>query len=238
MTSRTILWILAGALGLLVLVAAVRSGGLASGNLDAGDYGSLVGLSILAAVCGASVMGMFRGRAGDAVQAAIAWLAIFAFLGVIYTYRFEFEAVGRRVAGNLIPGLGGEGVTGTQEVTIPRSPNGAYVVRVAVNGARAVPMIVDTGATALVLTDTDARRSGVKVDELSFTVPVETANGRAMTASTTVDTVSVGPIVARNVRAMVARPGALGASLLGHTFLDRLDSYEVRGGRMVLRGRE
>ena len=37
--------------------------------------------------------------------------------------------------------------------------------------------------------------------------------------------VAVGPIVERNVRALVARPGALTTSLLGHTFLDRLDSY-------------
>lgn len=237
MTSRSVLWILLGSVVLLVVVAAVRSGGLATGNLDAGDWGSLVGLSMLAALSGASVMGLFRGRAGDALQAVIAWLAIFAFLGVIYTYRYEFEAVGRRVLANLVPGMGSEGVTGTREVTVPRGGGGTYVVRVTLNGSRATPMLVDTGASALVLTEADARRAGIRVEDLSFNVPVQTANGPSLTAATMVEMVAIGPIVERNVRALVARPGALTTSLLGHTFLDRLESYEVRAGRMVLRGR-
>ncbi|MDP2800748.1 MAG: TIGR02281 family clan AA aspartic protease [Phreatobacter sp.] len=237
MTSRSVLWILLGSVVLLVVVAAVRSGGLATGNLDAGDWGSLVGLSMLAALSGASVMGLFRGRAGDALQAVIAWLAIFAFLGVIYTYRYEFEAVGRRVLANLVPGMGSEGVTGTREVTVPRGGGGTYVVRVTLNGSRATPMLVDTGASALVLTEADARRAGIRVEDLSFNVPVQTANGQSLTAATMVEMVAIGPIVERNVRALVARPGALTTSLLGHTFLDRLESYEVRAGRMVLRGR-
>jgi len=237
MTSRTTLWILLFSILLLGLLAAVRSSGIAAGNLDAGDWGALVGLSMLAALSGASVLGMFRGRAGDALQAAIAWLAIFAFLGVVYTYRYEFELVARRVTGNLIPGMAIDGVTGTREVTVPRGGGGTYVVRVALNGARATPMLVDTGASALVLTEDDARRAGIKVEDLSFSVPVQTANGPSLTAAATVQMVAVGPIVERNVRALVARPGALTTSLLGHTFLDRLESYEVRGGRMVLRGR-
>jgi aspartyl protease family protein len=237
MTSRMVLWILLGSVVLLVVVAAVRSGGLATGNLDAGDWGSLVGLLMLATLSGASVMGLFRGRAGDALQAVIAWLAIFAFLGVIYTYRYEFEAVGRRVLANLVPGMGAEGVTGTREVTVPRGGGGTYVVRVTLNGSRATPMLVDTGASALVLTEADARRAGIRVEDLSFNVPVQTANGQSLTAATMVEMVAIGPIVERNVRALVARPGALTTSLLGHTFLDRLESYEVRGGRMVLRGR-
>lgn len=238
MNIRPALWILIALLVLLVIVVATRSGDMATGTLDAGDWARLIGLTTLATLYGATLMGMFRGRGGEALQAALAWLAIVAVLAVVYTYRFEFEAVGRRIAGNLIPGIGTDGVTGSREVTIPRSPNGAYIARVAVNGARAVPMLVDTGATALVLTDTDARRAGIKVDELDFSVPVQTANGQAMTASATVESVAVGPIVERNIRALVARPDALSSSLLGHTFLDRLAGYEVSNGRMVLRGRD
>ena len=234
---RLVLWILLVSVVLLVMVAALRSGGLAEGNLDAGDWASIVGLTMLATLSGATVLGMFRGRAGDAVQAALAWLGIFAVLGVVYTYRYEFESLGRRVLGNVIPGMGQEGVTGSREVTVPRSGGSTFVARVSLNGSRAVPMLVDTGASALVLTDADARRAGIDPATLSFSIPVQTANGSALTAATTIGTVTLGPIVERNVRALVARPEALTTSLLGHTFLDRLDSYEVRGGRMVLRGR-
>lgn len=237
MSSRTLIWILFGAVGLVVLLAAIRADGFVGGTLGVEDYASLAGLSVLAIVIGASALAGFRGRLADAVQAVIAWVAIFAFLGVIYTYRYEFEAVGRRVLANLVPGMTTTGVTGSREVTVPRSPSGMYAVRVAVNGARAVPMLIDTGASALVLTDTDARRAGIRVDDLSFTVPVQTANGQTMTAAVTLSSVAVGPIVERNVRALVAQPQALTMSLLGHTFLDRLESYEVRAGQMVLRGR-
>lgn len=237
MSSRTLIWILFGAVGLVVLLAAIRADGFVGGTLGVEDYASLAGLSVLAIVIGASAFGGFRGRLADAFQAVIAWIAIFVFLGVIYTYRYEFEAVGRRVLANLVPGMATTGVTGSREVTVPRSPNGMYAVRVEINGARAVPMLIDTGASALVLTDTDARRAGIRVDDLSFTIPVQTANGQAMTAAVTLSSVAVGPIVERNVRALVARPQALTMSLLGHTFLDRLDSYQVRGGQMVLRGR-
>ena len=45
------------------------------------------------------------------------------------------------------------------------------------------------------------------------------------------------PIVVRGVRALVARPGALNESLLGMSFLEKLKSYSVEGGRLVLRGK-
>jgi aspartyl protease family protein len=237
MNSRALLWVLLVSVGLGLVVGAMRSEGMAAGTLDVGDYASLVGLTVLATLTGATVLGMFRGRAGDALQAILAWLAIFTFLGVVYTYRFEFEAVGRRLGANLIPGMATQGVTGPREVTVPRGPGGTYVARVEINGARGVPMLVDTGATALVLSDADARRAGIAIDRLAFNVPVSTANGQTMAAAVTLDRVTIGPIVERQVRALVSQPGALSSSLLGHTFLDRLDGYEVRGGVMILRGK-
>ena len=70
----------------------------------------------------------------------------------------------------------------------------------------------------------------------AFTVPVQTANGRALAAPAILETVAVGPIVERRVPALVVRPGLLRTNLLGMSFLDRLGSYEVRGGRLILRG--
>jgi len=234
--SGMLKFLLLGAVGLAVILLAIRSDGLAAGNLGAEDYASLIGLSILGLLVGSSVLGHFRGRMGEAVQAILGWVGIVAILAVVYTYRFEFEAVGRRVLAN-VGASTNEGVTGSREVTIGRDPGGTYTARVAVNGARAVPMIVDTGASTVVLNDQDARRAGIKVDELSFTVPIQTANGQALAAVVMLDTIAVGPIAETRVRAMVTRPGALSISLLGHTFLDRLASYEVSGRRMVLRGK-
>ena len=52
----------------------------------------------------------------------------------------------------------------------------------------------------------------------------------------TLDRLAVGGIVERSVPALIAPPGQLRVSLLGMSFLKRLDSWEVRGDRMLLRG--
>jgi aspartyl protease family protein len=88
-----------------------------------------------------------------------------------------------------------------------------------------------------VLRAQDAAKVGVDAAGLDFDVSVVTANGAAMAATTRLDKISVGPIVIRDVRALVARPGALSESLLGMSFLDRLRSYSVERGRLVLKGK-
>jgi aspartyl protease family protein len=101
------------------------------------------------------------------------------------------------------------------------------------NGAR-VTFLFDTGASVVVLTAADARRAGVSARDLEYDVPVDTANGAALAAEVVLDSVAVGPIVMRNVRALVARPGALDESLLGMSFLERLKGYTVERGRLIL----
>ena len=86
----------------------------------------------------------------------------------------------------------------------------------------------------MVLTAADARRAGISAAGLSFDVPVATANGAALAAEVRIDRIAVGPIVMRNVPAMVARPGALDESLLGMSFLERLKSYTVERDRLVM----
>ena len=58
-----------------------------------------------------------------------------------------------------------------------------------------------------------------------------------MAAETRIDEIAIGPIVMRNVRALVARPGALSESLLGMSFLERLQSYTVERGRLILKAK-
>ena len=117
-----------------------------------------------------------------------------------------------------------------------RRLSGEFAVAAKVNGAR-VTFLFDTGASVVVLTAADARRAGIDTRGLDFDVPVTTANGAAMAAEVRLDSIEVGPIVMRNVRALVARPGALEESLLGMSFLERLKSYAVERGRLILTAR-
>jgi aspartyl protease family protein len=53
----------------------------------------------------------------------------------------------------------------------------------------------------------------------------------------TLDRLAVGDIVERAVPALIAQPGQLRTSLLGMSFLNRLDGWEVRGDKLVMRGK-
>jgi aspartyl protease family protein len=104
-----------------------------------------------------------------------------------------------------------------------------------VNGAR-IAMVLDTGASAVVLTQDAARAAGLPLEVLNYSVNVDTANGRARAAPVTLDRVSIGGITERSVPALIAQAGQLRTSLLGMSFLNRLESWQVRGDRLVLQG--
>jgi aspartyl protease family protein len=143
-----------------------------------------------------------------------------------------------RLAGELLPGSAmviEESSNGPAEVKIRRRLDGHFTARVEVNG-KTVSMIVDTGASTIVLRPEDAKKAGIDLDELSYTVPVMTANGRTIAARVKLDTVAIGPLDRDKVDALVAKPGTLAESLLGMTFLSRLRSYEFSGDFLRLRG--
>lgn len=168
----------------------------------------------------------------EVFRTALIWLALGLILVTVYTYRDELGRIAASVRGALMPGEPTVlSVDGTVEIR--RSLGGGFHVAGGVNG-RPVRFIFDTGASMVVLTSEDARAAGVDVDSLSFTVPVDTANGRAMAARARLSEVSVGPIVETDVPALVARQEALRTSLLGLTFLDRLSSWRVEGDRLLL----
>jgi aspartyl protease family protein len=73
------------------------------------------------------------------------------------------------------------------------------------------------------------------LDMLHYTVDIETANGHARAAEVSLKQVSVGFITERAVPALIAQPGQLKESLLGMSFLNRLESYEMRGDRLLMR---
>ena len=177
----------------------------------------------------AGAAGLVRVLSGAAV-----WAAIILGLTGAYAYRFEAAEFAQRLMGELFPGEPQIGAGG--EVIVNRRLGGEFVVPATVAETR-VAMLFDTGASTVVLRAEDAAKVGLDTRALKFDVDVVTANGSASAAEVVLDRVAVGPIVARNVAALVARKGALGQSLLGMSFLERLQSYSVERGRLVLKGK-
>lgn len=229
---QRLLWfllaVLAAALILIILVA--QEDGSVAG-LSRIDLTSLAVNAILIALVGSFVLVRFRDRFASALESALIWVVLALLLAIGYTYRSELQDVADRVFAELIPG---HAFTRGHTVEIAGS-GGGFSIAAQVNGAR-VSMALDTGASSVVLTQDAAKAAGLPLEVLAYTVTVDTANGRARAAPVTLDRVAVGGIVERSVPALIAPPGQLRVSLLGMSFLKRLDSWEVRGDRLLLRG--
>lgn len=206
-------------------------------DLDTGTIAWIAAWLGFVAIALPGVFYAYRGRLGQGARHALVWLAVFFGLVSGYTYREELGSFASRVSGELIPA--GQGVTqtgpdGERAVRIRRSSRGPFVARATVNGSDTL-MMVDTGASSVVLKTADAERAGIDLKGLSFTIAVETANGSTFCAPVRLREIAVGGIAYQNVEALVAQPGNLKESLLGMTFLKRLRSYDFSGDFLTLR---
>jgi aspartyl protease family protein len=110
-------------------------------------------------------------------------------------------------------------------------PEGHVVLNAEVNGAP-VRFLVDTGATMVVLTMRDAAAAGLSPDDLNFSLRTATANGVVRAAPIRLREIRIGQLEIANVPAAVVEH--VGISLLGQSFLTRLDGYEMHEGRLTL----
>lgn len=179
-----------------------------------------------------------RARPLQAARYLLIWTAIAVGLVAAYSYREELTAVAYRVAGELAPPgqtiTVATGVEGERAVRVRRRLDGHFAVRGDVNG-QAMTLLVDTGASTVVLKPSDAERAGIDTGDLDYTVPVHTANGTAYAAPARLRSVSIGPLYVEDVDALVARPGGVNENLLGMSFLRRLRSYEFSKDFLTLR---
>ena len=120
-------------------------------------------------------------------------------------------------------------------VQIPRGQAGEFALQAKINGVNA-PMVIDTGATSVVLTYETAKAAGLPLELLEYDVDVETAGGHTKAARLTLDRLAIGKLVERSVPALVVPRGQMKTNLLGMSFLDRLESWEVRADRLMLHG--
>jgi len=119
----------------------------------------------------------------------------------------------------------------TNSLVYRANPQGHVIIDGVVNGA---PMrfMLDTGATAVALTARDAAAAGIARYQLDFNKRVETANGVVRVAPVQLREVRLGQLSVDDVQAVVV--DNLEISLLGQSFLTRLQSYEMRDGALTI----
>lgn len=191
-----------------------------------GDPDSLARLAYLVILL-AGVGGYFFFGGGQRLSRKLRdfgiWVLIFAMVIIAYGFRDV-------LTGELLPG---RAITvSDEEIEIRRGNDGHFHARMELDGVP-VTLIVDTGASLIVLTREDAERIGIDPDGLSFTARASTANGMVPIAPVRLGRVTFGPFEERNVEAAV-NGGQLHASLLGMSYLRHFARIEISGDVMRL----
>ncbi|MGF1592627.1 MAG: TIGR02281 family clan AA aspartic protease [Kiloniellaceae bacterium] len=118
------------------------------------------------------------------------------------------------------------------ELVLQAGPHGHFMVEAFVDG-RPLTFLVDTGASSIYLTPEDAATLGWTPPRLTYSERYSTAAGEVRAAPVTLRSLRIGQLELYDLPASVGEQAG-SVSLLGMSFLKRLDGYQVRGDRLTL----
>ena len=169
-----------------------------------------------------------RAHYAKGVRMAALWLAILAlvFAGVVYWGDFK----NTKFYNSLVSGSAAMKSDGSLEFS--RGSDGHFHIYAKVNG-QSVEFMVDTGASDIVLTKSDAKKLGFYPSELRFTKIYSTANGLSRGASVKLRNLEIGSYQTGEIYASV-NEGELDTSLLGMSFLNKMKSYKIEGDKLII----
>ncbi|VVS99360.1 conserved hypothetical protein [Erythrobacter sp. EC-HK427] len=125
-----------------------------------------------------------------------------------------------------------EPATWSEDVTLTREGDGHFYADVTIGGTTS-RMLVDTGASVIALTGSDAVAMGLHWNPNDVAPVAQGASGTVYGVNTTLANVRLGNFEATNVPAMII-PEGLPISLLGQSFLSTIRSTRIEGEQMVL----
>jgi len=165
---------------------------------------------------------------GRLIRFAIS-LGLLAFFIYLVLQQAPYQPELARFTGAL--GLDDQQVAGS-ELRVRMADDGHFWVVASVNGVKR-RMLIDSGATVTVISDSTVRTASVDTSSGLTPVVLRTANGMAPARTGSVDELKVGNIVARNLK-IVTSPSLGDLDVLGMNFLSKLQSWRVEGRTLVL----
>ena len=191
------------------------------------------GVSVIWAIGGLVLVGSSllarRLPLAETLRMALAWIAIFSAVFVLFLFRDEGREVWRRATAE----ISGNGVqVSGSTMRIPRDEDGHYWVRATVNGVSA-RFLIDSGATTTTISPELARAPGVEADG-AFKVMVDTANGTVTVDRATVKTLVIGDSAQSDVPVVIGTQQQNEMNLLGMSFLSSLRHWRVEGTTLIL----
>ncbi len=185
------------------------------------DFGNIVYLLMLLVLVGGVLF--TRGHSARNTRYLLIWAGVI--LGLVLAYRFYERII-------FTPSVD---EYGEYSLRIPYDrEHGGYRINLEVNGAQ-ISAVIDTGATSVVLTNEDAKKAGLDVDNLAYNREVSTANGITHTANSSIDQINLGEVYFENTPVMVAQPGDLEMTLIGMSLLRKFENITVQDDRMFIR---
>ena len=166
-------------------------------------------------------------------RALLVLLVLAATIGAVVAYKDPEQIA--RASDSVSQMLRKRAASPARAVQIARGQSGEFALLARINGVSAA-MVIDTGATSVVLTYETAKAAGLPLELLEYDVDVETAGGHTRAARLTLDRLAIGKLVERSVPALVVPHGQMRTNLLGMSFLDRLESWEVHPDKLMLHG--
>ncbi len=217
--------ILALVAGALAMFLHARYPYLANSNTE---MVSIIYLVFMIALIGGGLWASGRYRFMDTIKFIVIWIAIILALILGYSYRDKLQW--NRIKAELFPNhvqmtMGGA-------LSVQASADGHFHIEAEINGAL-VDFLVDTGASDIVLSPSDAQRAGFLLDTLTYSRLYSTANGTGAGAAVVINTFQLGYVTFQRLPASV-NSAAMDSSLLGMSFLRQFKSYRVDGDTLTL----
>ena len=161
----------------------------------------------------------------------LAWVAIFAAIFVVMSFRPEFEMAWNRVKGELT-GAPRQSVEGG-EIRLVRQDDGHFWLRAELNGHQ-TDLMVDSGASLTAINGETAREAKLVLDSADRAIELNTANGVIKARTAKVASMTVGDFAIEQHDVVVAE-GFGDTNVVGMNFLDDFESWNVTGDVMTLK---
>ena len=187
------------------------------------DTPSVVYYLLALLLVGSSLIGI-RQPIAKTAKMALAWVAIFGALFVLFAFRDELSSVGKRLQAEAT----GAAIADGEELRVPIAGDGHFWVRAKVNGHEA-RFLVDSGASITTISSGTAKAAGVRGTARDV---IGTANGPAPVTRARADRFEVGHIDRNGLALFINERDQ--TNVIGMNFLSSLDSWRVEGSYLVL----
>lgn len=176
-----------------------------------------------------SALSIRKLSAGMVVKSLLTWAVIALVLFLVIDRREELGALARGGLQSL--GVAEQSVEGGT-VRIRRSLDGHYWATAELDGIER-RMLVDSGATLTVLSQSTAAAAGIEPRVGGFPVILQTAGGTISARRATIGELRIGTLTMRDV-GVVILPGEGELNVIGMNVLSRLHGWRVEQGVLIL----